>query len=170
MRRSMRVFVSILLAQAALATPLLAGIPISVLSGVWVGNGTVRPNGFDDPVVVRCKVKGELQSQVQALFEGRCATTEGAGAFRLMIAQDKNGETFAAKMGGADAMLDFKGHAVKHTIVLDQQAPTENHGRTLTSRITLETGVDGKIAFTTEVRDVNSGQTQRAFVVQFVRR
>ena len=170
MGHSRRVLVFGLIALASIAPQLEAGVSVSIFSGVWIGNGTVRPHGFDDQVAVRCKVTGELDSQHQAVFAGRCATTEGAGEFRMIIAQDAKGNTFAAKLLSGENTLDFKGKAVENTILLDQQTPSESLGRMLTSRITLETGTKGVIAFTNEVRDVESGETKRAFVVEFIRR
>ncbi len=148
-----------------------AGELLSGFVGVWVGEGTVRPSGFDAPQKIRCKVKGKRMSALQISFAGRCATTSGAGAFGLLIATNGSGENYAAKvlLSLSNAEVDFSGENVGRTITLTQREPIRNRGRLLTSVITLTLENDGMIGFINQVTDIEKNQQQQALEVNFRR-
>jgi hypothetical protein len=139
--------------------------------GVWVGEGTVRPRGFDDPEKIRCKVKGERMADLQIRFAGRCATTSGAGAFKLRVAQDKTGQVFAAKirLSNTEDDVEFKGPRTGEGMVLAQIEPMQQGTRLLAAEILLELPPDGDIRMTNDVTDQNSGEQAQSLDIRFVR-
>ncbi|NOX72642.1 MAG: hypothetical protein GXP03_03115 [Alphaproteobacteria bacterium] len=141
------------------------------LVGVWVGEGTVRPRGFDAPEKIRCKVKGERMADFQVRFAGRCATTSGAAAFRLRVAQDQAGQVFAAKirLSSTEADVDFKGPRTGEGMVLAQIEPLEQGARLLASEILLMLPLNGDIRMTNDVTDQNSGEQAQSLDIRFVR-
>ncbi|NOX41325.1 MAG: hypothetical protein GXP05_12700 [Alphaproteobacteria bacterium] len=167
MRRILAVLVMLAtLPSGSFATELLSGFV-----GAWVGEGTVRPSGFDAPQKIRCKVEGKRTSPLQISFAGRCATTSGAGALGLLIATNKSGKNYAAKvlLSPSDAEVDFSGKNVGRTITLTQREPIRNRGRLLTSVITLTLENDGMIGFINQVTDIEKNQQQQALEVIFRR-
>lgn len=139
--------------------------------GIWVGEGTVRPHGFDQPEKIRCKVIGERMSGVQISFAGRCATTSGAGTFRLLLAQDETGTQYAAKMqfstGKAD--VEFTGRVVGDTITLLQTKALMQDNRLLLSEITLNLPPGLAITMTNTVTDQTTGEAAQSLEIRFVR-
>ena len=95
---------------------------VSRFLGIWVGEGQVRPNGFDDPEKTRCKVSGAEMTPMQISFAGRCATASGAGGFRLLLAQDAEGRLFAAsaRLGDGGEPYAFSGRIDEGRIELRQ--------------------------------------------------
>jgi hypothetical protein len=156
----------IILPGSGFATELL-----SSFVGVWVGEGTVRPTGFDAPQKIRCKVQGKRMSALQISFAGRCATTSGAGAFGLLIASNKSGQNFAAKvlLSQSNAEVDFSGERADRVLTLTQIEPVRTQGRLLTSVIILRLAKDGLINFANHVTDVEKDLQEQAFSVIFRR-
>ncbi len=140
------------------------------LIGVWVGEGIVSPRGFDAPIKIRCKVKGERVADLQVKFAGRCATTSGAGAFSLRVAQDQDGQIFAAKirLSGTGNDVDFKGRRVGEGMVLKQGEPLVQGARVLASEVTLMLPLNGDIRMTNDLTDQNSGVQAQSLKIRFV--
>jgi len=139
--------------------------------GVWVGEGTVRPHGLDDPEKIRCKVNGELLSEVQVKFAGRCATASGAGGFRLLVAQNEAGSLFAAQVrfANSSADIDFKGDISEEKITLSQVKSIEESKRRLRSSLDLVVPQDADISLVNTVTDLDSGEQAQSLKILFVR-
>jgi hypothetical protein len=162
---------TILLAALMPPLPAVAEDFVQRFLGVWVGKGLVRPSGFGAPEKVRCKVKGTLMTPNQVSFAGRCATTSGATAFQLLVAQDETGLLFAAKIRLSAVMteVDFKGRNEGGQIELLQVEPIEQKERLLTSKVTLSFPQVANIKMTDDITDLNSGQSAQSLEILFVR-
>lgn len=162
----------ILLSQFVLPEIARAEDIVQRFVGVWVGEGQVRPQGFDEVQKIRCKVTGERMSEVQISYAGRCATTTGVGTFRLLLAQDATGKRYAAKMqfstGKAD--VEFKGQVAGDTITLLQTKELAQNNRVLLSEITLDLPLGKDITMTNNVTDQVSGETAQSLEIRFTRR
>jgi len=151
------------------------GAPVQALDivsrfvGVWVGNGLVRPNGFDASVAVRCRIQGDRISATQVRFAGRCATTNGSGTFAMMIAQDSIGRVFAAKgqFAQTGGWVDFSGTGDENSIVLIQKKPLLRGDEHWLSEIALGLLSDGRISFDNNLSDISSGRKALSFSVVF---
>jgi len=156
----------------AYSPPLQASDVVSRFLGVWVGEGLVRPHGFDPQVVVRCRIKGTKMNATQINFAGRCATPSGSGAFNLMIAQDPSGRVFSAKGKFAQVVdwVDFSGTGNKNAVVLKQKKPISQGNFRWMSEITLTFQSDGVILFYNNLSDKKSGKQTLSFSVSFHRR
>jgi hypothetical protein len=141
------------------------------LVGVWVGEGFVRPRGFDEPETIRCKVKGVLLAELQVRFAGRCATTSGAAGFKLRVAQDQAGQMFAAKiqLSNSGNDVDFRGPRTGDSMVLGQVMPLEQGARLLASEILLMLPLNGDIRMTNDVTDQISGEQAQSLDIRFIR-
>jgi hypothetical protein len=169
----MRILTAIAVMVCTFASPnlVLAEDIVARMVGVWVGQGTVRPRGFDAPEKIRCKVVGEKLSEVEVKFAGRCATASGTGAFRLFVAQDIGGSRFAARirLSNAKDALDFKGSLGGDTIVLKQNEVVEQKDRKVLATITLKIPEGMDIEMTNDIVDQNSGETAQSLAIQFTR-
>ncbi len=160
-----------LLAALTQPVPAMAKDVVQRFLGVWVGQGLVRPNGFDALEKVRCKVKGTLTAPTQVSFVGRCATTSGATAFGLFVAQDETGLLFAAKIqiSAVATEVDFKGRNEDGQIQLLQVSPVQQEDRLLTSKVTLSFPQAREMKMTDDITDLNSGETAQSLEILFVR-
>ena len=167
----MRILYAGVLALLGLTQPAHAEDVLQKFIGVWVAEGWVRPHGFDAPEKIRCKVKGSRMSNLQISFAGRCATTSGARAFRLLIAQDAAGQRFAAKvkvsMSGAD--IEYAGIKQAKQIVLTQETPVESGPRLLVSEITLDMA-DETIGMRNLLTDQNTDKQMQSLEITFSQR
>lgn len=145
---------------------------VARMVGVWVGQGVVRPRGFDAPEKIRCKVIGKKLSDVEVRFSGRCATTSGAGAFRLFIAQDETGSLFAARVrfSGAKSALEFNGDISADKITLLQDNAVAQGDRLVLATLSLLIPKDGDIEMINDIVDLNSGEIAQSLNIKFVRR
>ncbi len=140
--------------------------------GRWVGNGVVRPGGFDPQEAIRCKVTGVQDTANQTSFAGRCATPGGAGEFRVTIAQAAAGTKLAARvrLGNRHDAVDFSGIAAAGKITLRQREPLRRGKRLLRSTIVFDFARDGSLTMTDRVTDMLSQAQATALKVRFERR
>ena len=145
---------------------------VARLIGSWQGEGMVRPKGFDTPEPIRCKAEGKGMSDVQISFEGKCATASGSGSFRILLAQDASGERFVAKvrLTGGERLLDFRGNAAEHAIVLSQKTPLTSGAREIVAELTFLLADEGAIGMRNRLRDLASGEKAEALSLTFRKR
>lgn len=145
---------------------------VARLIGSWEGEGMVRPKGFDTPEPIRCRADGKGMTDVQVSFEGKCATASGSGSFRIFLAQDASGERFVAKvrLTGGERMLDFRGNAAEHAIVLSQKVPVTSGAREIVAELTFSLTDDDAIGMRNRLRDLASGDEAEALSLTFRKR
>ncbi len=154
------------LPQVALAEDVVSGFV-----GEWTGNGVVRPNGFDQPEKIRCKVVGTKMSAIQISFEGQCATTSGSGSFRLLLAQDPTGQAFAAtvRFSTNETEHGFSGSKAENSIILVQKTPVKTETRLVSSTITLNISDANQIEMVNLLKDLNKGTEVKSLSILYRR-
>lgn len=171
----MKPFLALLMASLVALAPAASFAassgPLAKFIGNWVGDGMVRPRGFDLQRVIRCKVTGRQDQANQISFAGRCATPEGAGRFQVLIASDKTGKRLAAtaRFATSRQQIDFSGKAQAQTIILRQTAPITRGGRKLVSTMRFTFANDGRLTMTNRVSDLQNGAQALSLIVRFKR-
>jgi len=142
------------------------------LVGVWIGEGVVRPNGFDAPEKIRCRMVGRAKTEQQVNLKGKCATTSGAARFKLMLAQDVTGKVFAAKGGflRQKALLSLSGIRVGDVVTLNAKEPVQNGDRLLTTRLTLTVPLGKNFKMTNIVTDKATGERATSLALTLKRK
>ncbi len=159
------------LSAILIAAPLHAAGLLPSFLGHWTGDGYLKPPRSDSRQKIRCKVEGHEMSDMQISFAGRCATTSGAGGFRLLIASDASGRNFAARasLANREGQVAYAGRAEENTIALVQSEPLIERGRTLTSTLRLTVVDGGDILLENPIVDLADNAVVQELSIRFVR-
>lgn len=166
-------------AIAIAAAVLMVVVPASIagdLSGLfegrWTGNGTIRPQSFNQPEKARCKVVGTALPSGATRFSGRCATVGGSGAFKMTIRQVPGTERYdvEAQMPDIVQPVRMRGSAQDRTLTLTLRRPLKRDGRTVTARIDIDFPDEGTMNMTQTVTDVSTNERVRAVSMVFEKR
>ena len=163
----------ILAAGLALSTEMAAAdVFIHRLIGVFVGEGTIRPQGFDDAVKVKCRLVGKSRDDLQVNLEGKCVTASGAGKVRFLIAQDQSGSKFAAKAGFASQkeMVALNGRRSGENIVFMTNAPFEASGRMVSSEIAFALVGETEFDLLNTMTDQTTGEVSQVLSLKVKRK
>ena len=156
----------------ASAAPVMAGNFTSRLVGVWKAEGLVRQQGFGDEEKVRCRMVGRSVDDVQVNLEGKCATSRGAAKFKLFVAQDKSGKTFAAlaRLSTKKELVSLAGKRVGDVVTLTAKEPLQQGSRALSSTLTLTVPQAGDIKMTNVLTDAQSGDKAQSLTLTLIRK
>jgi hypothetical protein len=149
-----------------------ADVFIHRLIGVFVGEGTIRPQGFDDAVKVKCRLVGKPHDDLQVNLEGKCVTASGAGKVRFLIAQDQSGTKFAAKAGFASQkeMVALNGRRSGENLVFLTKAPFEASGRLVSSEIIFALAGEPEFDLSNTLTDRATGEVSQVLSLKVKRK
>lgn len=166
-----RILLALFLSLIFSASGALAENVVGQLIGNWEGAGQVRPQGFGQAQKIRCKVTGVKNSELQVTFAGRCATSAGAGKFKIAIAQDSFGRRVAAKIRFSTSPddVEFSGEIEGSYIVMHNNNAQGLGLRSIVSEIHLDLTENNTLIMQSLVTDVVNGEQSEALLLTFQR-